>query len=170
MAEPLVTRTCTVCNAEKSLDEFVKEARCEGGRRHQCKACRIAARREYFPPEKAAEYQRAYRKTAHGHAAHMRGHKKWRQGEKGKAYDQRPDVRAYRKVKLRRYQDNNPVKVAARLAVKKARMRGAIPRASELPCAHCGAQATDYHHHKGYSPEHALDVIPLCRACHQQAG
>ena len=41
---------------------------------------------------------------------------------------------------------------------------GAIPYAAELPCADCGRQARDYHHHLGY--EHPEAVIPLCPKCH----
>lgn len=34
------------------------------------------------------------------------------------------------------------------------------------PCRDCGKTPADGHHHKGYAPEHWLDVIWLCRRCH----
>ena len=32
----------------------------------------------------------------------------------------------------------------------------------------CGKQGEQYHHHKGYAPEHRLDVVPICRKCHDE--
>jgi hypothetical protein len=34
------------------------------------------------------------------------------------------------------------------------------------PCRWCGEARTHAHHHKGYSPPHALDVDWLCSRCH----
>jgi hypothetical protein len=47
-----------------------------------------------------------------------------------------------------------------------AHYAGLLPPAKTLLCVDCGAQAQEYHHHNGYEPEHLLDVIPVCRACH----
>lgn len=57
----------------------------------------------------------------------------------------------------------------ARDAVKIARRQGKLPAPSTLLCAYCGQPAIEYHHHKGYSCEHWLDVIPLCHNCHTKA-
>ena len=46
---------------------------------------------------------------------------------------------------------------------------GSLPQASSCQCVECGRAAHDYHHHLGYEPEHWLDVIPLCRVCHQRS-
>lgn len=56
----------------------------------------------------------------------------------------------------------------ARRTVTKAVHDGELRPASAFDCAHCGRGARDYHHHKGYEPEHWLDVIPLCKPCHQE--
>ena len=37
--------------------------------------------------------------------------------------------------------------------------------AKTLQCS-CGQQAKHYHHHKGYTKKHWLDVIPVCTKCH----
>jgi len=34
------------------------------------------------------------------------------------------------------------------------------------PCADCGAEKVQAHHHNGYDPEHELDVVWLCRPHH----
>lgn len=51
-------------------------------------------------------------------------------------------------------------------AVQAAIKRGKLPHVSLLDCVDCGAQAQEYHHHKGYGKGHRLDVIPLCKTCH----
>ena len=35
-------------------------------------------------------------------------------------------------------------------------------------CIECGDAKVQAHHHNGYEPEHALDVVWLCRPCHQR--
>ncbi len=39
-------------------------------------------------------------------------------------------------------------------------------QASHFMCT-CGKQAEEYHHWS-YAPEHWLDVIPVCNACHKK--
>jgi hypothetical protein len=40
-----------------------------------------------------------------------------------------------------------------------------LPRVRNLQCHYCGNRAHQYHHHRGYAPEHWLDVVPACRKC-----
>ena len=47
---------------------------------------------------------------------------------------------------------------------------GRLPRPRDVACTGCGAQAAEYHHHKGYAPEHRLDVVAVCRSCHRREG
>lgn len=54
----------------------------------------------------------------------------------------------------------------ANWAVGNAVERGKLPRVRTLQCTYCPNQAQGYHHHKGYAPEHRLDVIPVCHPCH----
>lgn len=60
----------------------------------------------------------------------------------------------------RRARRKYPDKTRARQMVKDR-----LPSASTMTCS-CGKQAVSYHHHNGYGPGHELDVIALCRWCH----
>ena len=53
-------------------------------------------------------------------------------------------------------------------AVRVAIARGELPRPGDAQCADCGRAAQQYHHHLGYDQPHWLDVIALCRSCHQK--
>lgn len=39
-------------------------------------------------------------------------------------------------------------------------------RLTKSDCADCGGPSLQAHHHNGYEPEHALDVVWLCHPCH----
>jgi hypothetical protein len=60
------------------------------------------------------------------------------------------------------------IRQTAAAAVHKAVRNGRLPKASELKCTCCPAQAVEYHHHNGYDKAHWLDVIPLCIKCHRR--
>ena len=62
----------------------------------------------------------------------------------------------------------DPRKLAARRAVNHAIEAGRLARPASLPCFHCGGNAEEYHHYKGYSAAHWLDVRALCRRCHRK--
>lgn len=160
------SKPCTRCGEVKILEEFPKEKRAKGGRRNQCRSCRTKYRLSLWTKEERNKYQAEYRKTESGKVAYAKGHKKWRDGPKGKAYRQRSDVVVYVNEKMKKYRARNPLKNAARDAVGKAKKKGMIPPASTLACIACGKQAAHYHHHKGYEAEFQLDVIPLCISCH----
>lgn len=57
-------------------------------------------------------------------------------------------------------------RVLARAAVNRNKRRGKIQGHS---CEVCGDTKSEAHHHKGYSPEHALDVRWLCKRHHDEA-
>ena len=57
-------------------------------------------------------------------------------------------------------------KAVARRYVKTRVDRGHMKK---LPCAVCGNPDVQAHHHKGYSKEHALDVVWLCYPHHLEA-
>lgn len=54
----------------------------------------------------------------------------------------------------------------ARYLVNREVSHGRLPPVKDLSCLHCGKSAKQYHHHKGYSKKHRLNVIPLCFPCH----
>lgn len=57
----------------------------------------------------------------------------------------------------------------ARAALRYAVRTGRLVRPSA--CSSCGVEGKRIHghHHNGYSPEHALDVVWLCSRCHHKA-
>ena len=64
-----------------------------------------------------------------------------------------------------RQKPENKVKEQARFAVHYAIRKGILTRE---PCVNCGSIiSVQGHHHKGYGEEFWLDVIWLCRSCHQ---
>lgn len=83
---------------------------------------------------------------------------------RGKMSDEERKMREYERV--RHYRAKWPEKAGARSAVRVAVLRGELPRLNDCACARCGAAANHYHHHKGYSQECWLDVIPVCHNCH----
>ena len=61
----------------------------------------------------------------------------------------------------------HPQRVLARKAVAQEVHMFRFPAANTMVCEVCGeALAHHWHHHNGYEPEHALDVIAVCRECH----
>ena len=74
------------------------------------------------------------------------------------------------KLRRNRYLNNsdNIEKHLAREEVHKAIMRDELPSARKNLCFLCGNGARNYHHHKGYSKENSLRVIPLCLKCHEE--
>jgi hypothetical protein len=163
------SRICTACHITKPIDRFGKDKRHAGGRRRQCKECRRAAYLARTTPEQRRETFAAYRATPVGQEACNRGNRKWRKSAKGRAYYQRPEFLEYNRQKVARYRERNPEKVAARNAVRSAKKRGDLKPARNCLCSYCGHQAHDYHHYKGYAPEHHLTVVPICKVCHQRA-
>jgi RecJ-like exonuclease len=70
-------------------------------------------------------------------------------------------IRAYEKEKY------HSDKVIARKTVGYLVRMRKLPRPEMVLCVICKKQhADEYHHHNGYSPLHVVDVIPVCRKCH----
>lgn len=139
MAEQIIIKRCTKCKETKPLSKFSKRSNRPCGYQSECKSCRL-------------EYQRKYRQTERGKAIHKAGNQRYNRSEKGK-------------FTLNRYYTRYPEKKKAKDAVGKAIKSGKLLEPTSLQCS-CGKQAAQYHHHKGYAPEHRLDVIPLCIKCH----
>lgn len=130
-------KACSICKATKPLEDFNRRTNRPGGRDSHCRACQA---------KKVARLRRnpSYRATRNA-----RG-----RSPKEKAEAAR-DMAAWRA--------RNPEKTRAHAAVSHAKRKGLLAPA---PCA-CGAtEALQAHHHRGYAPEHRLDVIWLCRPCH----
>ena len=131
-----LTKKCSTCQEHRSVSEFYKNRTRKDGLQSRCKICQ--KRWERSAVRKA--YQKRYNLSAAGRATHRRADEKY----------------------IKRY----PARVKARNAIHALCVAGKLPQASILKCLHCEAQASEYHHNLGYSQDHWLDVIPLCRRCH----
>jgi len=142
MPDTIQTKRCTKCKQIKPLSEFYKSRRNPDGLHSWCKSCVNAALKAYWQTQAGKEVNR-------------RAGRKYGQTEKGR--------RAYRKRRLK-----YPDKIKARSALNTTIHAGQLAPPTDFQCQQCGAQAEQYHHWRGYAPEHWLDVIPLCRKCHRQ--
>jgi len=61
---------------------------------------------------------------------------------------------------------NRPEVKAAHWTVSNAKRQGKLALPQTLACNDCGKPARCYDHYLGYSPEHRLDVQPVCYSCH----
>ena len=108
-----------------------------------CKQCHAAIGRRWVNTENGRQLirqaQARFRKTEHG---------------KEKA-----------RREARNYRINNPIKYRARMALAHAVRMGRVYRPDS--CSQCGISCKpEAHHHNGYSAEHRIDVIWLCKSCH----
>ena len=149
MAEQSITKRCSHCKEIKPLSEFYKNRNGKDGLHLQCKTCK-------------KQYMQQYRKTDKGKSAQRR----YKQSQKGKVASRRYEQSKKGRDTQKQYRLCHPERQRAKNAVNKAVRTGKLPRPDTLQCHYCPEQAKDYHHHKGYAPEHWLDVIPACRNCH----
>jgi len=187
MAELSITKQCTACKEIKPISEFHKDRSRKDGLQRKCKICRKAydqtekgkavrqvyqqseqgkvVRFRYLQSEKGKAYQKRYWQSEKCKATQKRyeqtdkckaARKAYRQSEKGRAAQKRHDLKQKAKY---------PEQIKARNAVNHAIAAGKLPHPDTLQCS-CGEQAKHYHHHKGYEPEHWLDVVPACLECH----
>lgn len=96
-----------------------------------------------------------YRQTERGREVNRRSVTKYSRSQKGKL------VERLRKLKW-------PEKISARKFVQERISQGNFPKAFDMKCHNCNDMADQYHHYLGYERKHRLDVIPLCRPCHNR--
>lgn len=190
------TAECSVCHIEKPKPDFSPDRRGSRGVHAMCRACTRAAaterrrmagarpmaevcaasraperactkcgkvkpnRREFFHPDarkagsglqaRCRECCRAWHRSAQGR-------------EVGRAVTKTDHARKRRAMAMRRWRAKSQDAVKAHRAVAHAVKRGRLQR---QPCEKCGAPNGEAHHHKGYAPEHHLDVEWLCKECH----
>lgn len=187
MAEQIITKTCRVCKEIKPISEFYKRVDSHDGYRNDCRACcskytqeyhktekgkvvRKSAQLRYSFTEKGKACNKRYKQTEKGKAALKRGYLRYDATKKGKIRNKRyrgsEKGKAYFNRHAKHYAKLHPEHNKAIYAVKRAIIAGKLPRPDSLQCHYCPARAEQYHHHKGYEPEHRLDVIPVCRRCH----
>jgi len=154
MSENIVTKTCSKCKIEKPLSEFYRDKRATDGHWSCCKICN-------------AEYARQYQQTPTGQKVLRMAYARYRKTQKGHQTQNRYKKTPKAKMRDGRYKSLHPERIKAKMAVANAIRRGKMAPAHKELCR-CGKQAEAHHHYLGYTPEHYLDVIPLCRQCHDK--
>jgi len=131
------------------------------------------AQRRYAATKKEKERKKRFKQTPAGKASTRR----YGRSEKGRAamrrhrekYKDDPDYQERQKVYRANYlaKKETKIKIEARRTVNHAVEAGEVPQITERTCNDCGEQAANYHH-ESYEPDRWLDVIPLCRKCHEE--
>lgn len=147
-------KRCSRCKAVKPVSEFYRRKEERDGLHYYCKACIKSDMnaRYHADIEKARQQQREYRRN------HL---------DAVRARDKALRARNIDKIRERerlRPQPRNDVVRARDLVFSRIR-NGKMPKASTQTCAHCGAQAREYHHEDYSKP---LTVVALCRHCHNR--
>lgn len=179
-------KNCPRCSKSNSLDEFYKSKQTPDGLDGWCKLCRNASnrerwarKREQYLQQKQIYYQenkevfsdknREYY-TANAEQVKARV-KQYRMANQQKVNERQRQShfanRAERIAYKRQTYAMQPQQNAARRAVRDEIRAGRMRPAKQLHCNQCNSKAHEYHHWS-YEPEHWLDVIALCKSCHQQ--
>ncbi len=188
MADSIVTKTCSKCEKNKPLGEFCRNRTKKGGLETACKTCasayerseagkarqkryaatekRRVTRQRHKSSEKCKATQQRYERTEAAKDSHRRYNSTAKgQISRAKIMKRHRATEKY-KATSKRYRTQHPDQNNARMTIGLAVRSGTLPRASTLFCHNCGEPAQQWHHHKGYAPEHRLDVIPVCKKCH----
>jgi len=177
MAAEIISKRCSKCKQLKPFSRFYKDNRAKDGHCVSCKACHKdynksekgkakakrsnqsiktkAAKKRYAQTEKGKTAQLRYNRTDKGKARN----KRYRRTEKGKSNLYRGTFH---------YRTCHPERVLAHQVVRDAIKAGKLPRPNTLQCHYCPEKGKHYHHHKGYEPEHFLDVVAVCKKCHRK--
>lgn len=179
----MTEKRCPVCELVLPIEAFGKSLVTPTGRKCYCKACTNKKSKAYYakPEVKKMALARMQRYnatpagrakarkygTSHkGRETHRRHSAKPDARARKLAYAQTEDRKVAQSVAIKTWRAANKDNTRAHSKVSYAIATGRIKRAAEYPCSYCGLQANEYHHIKGYSAENALNVVPLCRACH----
>lgn len=137
-------KICSKCKEVKPASEFYKRGDIL---RPRCKECSTQDRLEYAKTESGKLVSR-------------------KAGGKYARTDNGSKVNAAR---MSRYRKRHLQKGRARGRLNHALKIGKLIRPRICSCCLQESRRTTGHHHKGYSNEHALDVIWLCVPCHFKA-
>lgn len=156
MATTVIERECRICRITKPIDDYFRNTKGVDGFDSRCKICHRAANQSTY--RKRIDYYREKHSAYNATDAYKASQRKHMSTQKFRESQKRA-----------RDKDNQLGKSPARYAIKRAIIEGRIPPAKTLKCDHCQGQAKEYHHHRGYTAEFHLDVIPLCVGCHKKA-
>lgn len=166
MSEQIITKRCPRCKEIKSLSEFYKCRTTKDGHQSYCKICLTKRNTERDQSQKGKAMRKRYRESKKGREVQKCAQRKYRQSQHGK--EKRKSSRETKKYKIweKQYNLKHNERVQAKNAVAHAIRTGKLIRPDSLQCSFCPKTAKQYHHHKGYEPEHWLDVVPVCFYCH----
>lgn len=147
------TKVCTTCRISHPTTNFFRNRSKKDGLSSLCKSC-------------STKLIRQWRTTPEGMESVCRHNRKPRDKSIQERWRKTPAGRAYRITVQQKYRARNKDKSNARDAVNAEVKHNRLPRAKTLPCVRCGKPAREYHHHQGYTPQHRLHVVAVCRSCH----
>lgn len=166
MSETIQTKRCSKCKHFKPLSDFNKDRNRKDGYYPQCKVCRSKYQKKYGQTKKRKVVSNRYRNSEKGEITHRRNNLSYSKSKKGKATRSRYNKSDANKASHKKYYSRYPEHYKAVYAVNNAIRAGELPRPDTKMCHYCSKPAQQYHHHKGYAPEHWLDVVPVCIPCH----
>lgn len=172
MAEQVITKKCCHCKQIKPLTEFCKNKSREDFHQNYCKICSSKYNKKYASTEKARNTKLRYESTDGYKYSRAKSEKKYylKHIDEKKIYQKKYAQTERGKEVLRRNTIKNrtlfPEKRTAGIVVNNEIVTGRISRASAYHCRYCWNPAEHYHHHRGYAPEHWLDIQPICCQCH----
>lgn len=146
-------KQCPRCKEFKDFSQFNKNRNKPDGLQNYCKICQAKANHKYNQSDRGKARAKRIRKTEQWKVYQDR----YSRSDKGRIANLR---------KVLKYDRDNPEVKKAHDAVYHARRTGKLPYPKTLNCIECGKQAEAYHHHKGYSKENRLNVVPVCTKCH----
>ena len=152
--------------------EFYKAKSNQDGHNSWCKLCN----KHHSQTPKARAYQKRFRESERGRQYNLMRQKEYRQTGKYTANHKKYNQKYYQSEKGKKAQRQGqarhrllyPDKMKAINAVNNAIRYGKLARPDTQPCLYCPKPAQQYHHHKGYTKEYWLDVVPACRKCHRK--
>lgn len=152
-------KKCFKCGAEKPLSEFYKHPKMADGHVNKCKECNKRDVRENRANK--LDYYKEYDRNRPNHEDRVRKASERVRELYHSDENFKQNVLAHGKKWL----EQNQHKRKAHYAVGNALRDGKLFKPDI--CEHCGTSERKIQgHHWSYEPEHWLDVIWLCTACH----
>ena len=149
------TKRCCTCREYKPISRFGKDRQVKDGLSRRCKQCNSVRNKIWY--KEHPERKLSVKRYSDSHKNEVREKvRKWNRAHPERVMDK---VRKWIKANPEKYKAHNAVAIAVR-ARKLAPVR-------TTKCVRCNGQASQYHHHKGYSKENQLNVVPVCVTCHR---
>lgn len=157
----VITKVCTKCDKEKTLEEFNKQKIGKHGRRATCRECQKVQHAKYRTSEAGREVRSAWKKT-----------------EKGRECEKRYRGNPVTKKKVSEYVRTEDYKIRHRQSADRQRFGGNRIKALErdgFKCVSCGSEEKLQVHHRDEmgrnKPKEKMNndlsnLTTLCAKCH----